>query len=258
MAQLTRPTLPVSKTGSPNPVEVGANPTYTVTITNTGTGNLSAVTITDPLPAGVRFVAATPSQGACSPLLPVGGSGTVSCELGGVSTSPTLTLVVQPTAAAAGTTITNTAVVATNNAGSATATATATTTSPTGLGFAPAANFGAGVTPYAVAAADVNGDGRPDLLVANLGSNSVAVLLNQTAPGATRPSFAPDANFPVGSSPQAVAAADVNGDGCPDLLTANYGDSTGSVLLNSCRTLGLPPRRLPRCLLRPPRARPPP
>ena len=37
--------------------------------------------------------------------------------------------------------------------------------------------FAAGVSPISVAVADVNGDGKPDLVVANYGNGSVSVLL---------------------------------------------------------------------------------
>ena len=53
--------------------------------------------------------------------------------------------------------------------------------------------------PVSVTAADLNGDGKPDLIVANLGSNTVSVLLNTTAPGATTPSFAAQQTFATGS-----------------------------------------------------------
>ena len=49
-----------------------------------------------------------------------------------------------------------------------------------------------------MAAADLNGDGKPDLIVANYGSSTVSVLLNTTAPGAATPSFAAQQTFATG------------------------------------------------------------
>ncbi len=61
----------------------------------------------------------------------------------------------------------------------------------------------------------------------------MSVLLNTTAPGASPPSFATQQTFATGSQPYSVAVADVNGDGLPDLIVANQGDNTVSVLLNA-------------------------
>jgi len=68
-----------------------------------------------------------------------------------------------------------------------------------------------------VAVADVKGDGKPDLVVANTYSGTVGVLLGNG-----------DGTFqtavPYGSggiAPDSVAVADVNGDGKPDLVVAN-------------------------------------
>src|SRR5262249_45374319 len=108
--------------------------------------------------------------------------------------------------------------------------------SATAPAFTAQQTFATGATPYSVAVADVNGDGKPDLLVANkLSSNvssNVSVLLNMTAPGAATPESAAQNTFAVGASLRSVAAADVNGDGKPDLLVANYFSHTVGVLLN--------------------------
>lgn len=47
--------------------------------------------------------------------------------------------------------------------------------------FATQQTFATGVSPRSVAIGDVNGDGRPDLAVANTDSSTVSVLLNTTA-----------------------------------------------------------------------------
>src|SRR5262249_10269620 len=96
-----------------------------------------------------------------------------------------------------------------------------------------ATNFGVGNFPRSVVPADVNGDGRPDLIVANQLSNTVSVLLNTTAPGAPMPSFSAATNFPTGTGPLSVAAADVNADGRPDLVVPNTVSNPVSVLLNT-------------------------
>ncbi len=68
--------------------------------------------------------------------------------------------------------------------------------------FATQQTFATGSVPKSVTAADVNGDGKPDLIVRIYDSNTVSVLLNTTAPGAATPSFATQQTFAVGSEPQ--------------------------------------------------------
>ena len=89
---------------------------------------------------------------------------------------------------------------------------------------------GAGSTPYAIAVADVNGDGKLDVLTANYGNSTASVLL-----GTGTGTFGNAITFSTGNSstPYAIAVADVNGDGKLDVLTANYGNSTSSVLLGT-------------------------
>jgi hypothetical protein len=82
--------------------------------------------------------------------------------------------------------------------------------------------------PESVAIGDLNGDGKPDLVTANLQSDTVSVLLNR-GDG----SFQAKLDYPTGISPYAVAIGDLNGDGKPDLATAGFFPNTVSVLLNS-------------------------
>ena len=67
--------------------------------------------------------------------------------------------------------------------------------------FAPQQTFAAGRHPTDVAVGDFNGDGKPDLAVANIGSGNVSVLLNTTAAGSTTPSFAPSNPSRPGPTP---------------------------------------------------------
>ena len=57
-----------------------------------------------------------------------------------------------------------------------------------GVAMAPQSTFATGTNPTSVSIGDFNGDGKPDLAIANEDSNSVSVLLSTTAPGATAPS----------------------------------------------------------------------
>ncbi len=120
------------------------------------------------------------------------------------------------------------------NEGDSTVSVLLNTTTPGAItpSFSTQQTFATGANPSSVTLADVNGDGQPDLIVANAGPNTVSVLLNTTAPGATTPSFAPQQTFAVGNTPLSVTVADVNGDGKPDLIVANEADNTVSVLLN--------------------------
>ena len=86
-------------------------------------------------------------------------------------------------------------------------------------------DYPTGSEPISVAAADLNGDGHVDLVVANSGSTNVSVLFGDGS-GA----FAPGILFGVVWSPAFVAAADFDGDGLPDIATANGGGSNGANL----------------------------
>jgi hypothetical protein len=82
-----------------------------------------------------------------------------------------------------------------------------------------------------LATADFNGDGKLDLVVANQGDGNghgarVGVLL-----GNGDGTFQDVRNVAVPGMPFDVAAADLNGDGIPDLVTANAITNTVSVLL---------------------------
>jgi len=96
--------------------------------------------------------------------------------------------------------------------------------------FQPPVMYGSGANvPYEerVAIGDVNGDGKPDLLVGIVGSNSVNVLL-----GNGDGTFRAGTSFASGGvSPTSLVLGDVNGDGKLDLMVTN-------TLLSSTGTKG--------------------
>jgi hypothetical protein len=117
------------------------------------------------------------------------------------------------------------------NFGSSTVSVLLNSGSGTTLAFAAQVNYGVGSEPDILAIADVNADGKPDIVAPNVDSNTVSVLLN--AGTGTTLAFATQVTYSVGSVPRVVAIADVNADGKPDIVAANNGATTVSVLLNS-------------------------
>src|SRR5712691_2429549 len=94
--------------------------------------------------------------------------------------------------------------------------------------FALPVSFQTGALPITVGIADVNGDGKPDLVTVNTGANTVSVL-----PGNGAGSFGSRTDFATGAVPHGLAIADLDGDGNPDLVVANTGANTVSVLLGT-------------------------
>lgn len=85
-----------------------------------------------------------------------------------------------------------------------------------GLGFARRGTvLHHGVATIGLSVADMNGDRRPDLIVANHNENTVTVYS-----GRGDGSFA-GADFPVGGLTMAVSVGDVDGDRAPDVITAD-------------------------------------
>lgn len=76
-----------------------------------------------------------------------------------------------------------------------------------------------GRTPNSVAIADFNGDGTPDVVVANAGDNTLTVLLGD---GKGKLMEAKGSPFPAGNQPNDICVADFNGDGNLDLAIANH------------------------------------
>ncbi len=103
------------------------------------------------------------------------------------------------------------------------------------INFASKLDFNTGSNPsFSVSIGDLDGDGKPDLAVVNNGDNTVSVLRNTSTLGSI--SFAAKADFTIGSDGRSVTIGDIDGDGKPDLATANAGSNNVSVLLNTSTT----------------------
>jgi hypothetical protein len=99
------------------------------------------------------------------------------------------------------------------------------------------------LSPGAVALADLNGDGIPDLIVANSGSNNVLIF-----PGLGNGQFGPAVNgghgYFVGTNPVGITVADLTGQTWPnglprlDLVVADKGSNQVSILLNQSQSGG--------------------
>lgn len=94
--------------------------------------------------------------------------------------------------------------------------------------FQPPANYAGGPGPFVVTSDDFNGDGVPDLVIANEGGNILSVLL-----GNGNGTFIARTDYTVGTDPDWVSAADFNSDGKLDLAVVNYASSGGSLLLGN-------------------------
>src|SRR5262249_4159993 len=94
------------------------------------------------------------------------------------------------------------------------------------------------VNPGAVQLADLNGDGIPDLIVANTGSNNVLVFAG-LGNGQFSPALTGGHGFFTGTNPAGITVADVNADGRPDLIIANKGSNDVSILINVQTSSGL-------------------
>jgi gliding motility-associated-like protein len=84
-----------------------------------------------------------------------------------------------------------------------------------------------------ITSADINKDGKPDLVTVSTLNNQLDILLNQTATGLTSFSFAPSISLSTSTGPWGVDASDIDGDGDADLTVANRNQTSVSVFLHN-------------------------
>jgi len=87
-----------------------------------------------------------------------------------------------------------------------------------------------GVSPYSISIANMDADTKPDLVIANSGSNTISVYKNLSSVGIIQ--FLAKVDYNTGTSPQESSVADLDGDGKVDIAVVNKNSNTVSVFRN--------------------------
>lgn len=99
--------------------------------------------------------------------------------------------------------------------------------------FTDKVTFTTAEEPSDLAFGDLNGDGKPEIVIANRRSNSVSVFQNTSEPDKfSSAMLSQHVTFAAGAAPSSVILADMDLDGKPDIVTVNAGSNTISVLRN--------------------------
>ena len=79
----------------------------------------------------------------------------------------------------------------------------------------------------------MSGDGRPDIVTANVGSGSVTVMVDTTFLGSFTANFSVQLPLSAAAGARSVSLADLNGDGQLDIVTANETAQSIAVIRNT-------------------------
>ncbi len=94
--------------------------------------------------------------------------------------------------------------------------------------FAPAVTYVTLTSPAGIATGDLNGDGRPDIVVADAAPSRISVFRNTSTTGSsfTSATFANRVDFLTGATPLGVNLGDLDGDGYPEIVATNNRQGT--------------------------------
>ncbi len=106
------------------------------------------------------------------------------------------------------------------------------------ISFTSRINFPCGINPISSKCGDVDGDGKPDLILTYITGNSVGVFKNTSTTGTIN--FSPGVDFATGTNPYSANIADMNGDGKPEIIVANYSGNSVSIFKNQITSLEAP------------------
>lgn len=114
------------------------------------------------------------------------------------------------------------------------------TSTPGNVSFAAKVDFPVGNVPKACMLADLNADGKPELIVANSSDNTISLFRNTSSPGSV--SFDAPVLWATDSvsfgHPNALDVRDLDGDGRPDLIVANKNSTYVTLLRNTSAVTG--------------------
>ena len=94
------------------------------------------------------------------------------------------------------------------------------TTTNGAINFAPKVSFPLTDARSYIAVADLDGDGRLDIIVPSFSGGNIRVLRNTSGPGSI--SFASPVDFPTMANPSDVTVQDLDGDGKPDVVVLHH------------------------------------
>jgi hypothetical protein len=104
------------------------------------------------------------------------------------------------------------------------------------ISFEKEKSFPAGSWPNDVAASDVDGDNKPDIVIANINSNTISILRNLSTKGNVV--FDVKNDIRTGDGPFGISIGDLDGDGKPDITEQNIYSGLSSSVLKNTSTAG--------------------